>query len=66
MRITFSFSYDMHGYTYRFKFSNEIMSDKERNKGKQRLRYILEKWKKIRSFDIINNISEHVTLLNLI
>ena len=35
-----------------------------RNFGKKHLHYKLEKWKKI-TFGILNNISEHVTLVKL-
>ena len=41
------------------------MDEKERNKDEQRLHYTLEQWKKIGSSDIINFISEHVTLAQL-
>ena len=41
------------------------MVDKETNKVKWNLRYKQEKWKKIGSYDIINNISKHVTLLQI-
>ena len=41
------------------------MVDKERNKGEHRLRYKSELWNKIGSFDITNDISEHVTLVNM-
>ena len=46
-------------------FSNEILSDKKRRTGDQNLRYKLEQWKKIDTFDILNNISEYVTLMQL-
>ena len=42
------------------------MFDKERNKDEQHLSYILEQWKKIVSFGIMNNISENITLVQLI
>ena len=41
------------------------MLDKERNFGEQHLRYKLEKWKKTDTFDIMNNINEYVTLVQL-
>ena len=52
-------------YTYRIKFANKIMVDKERNKGEQRLHYKIEKWKKAGTFDIQNSISEHAILVQL-
>ena len=41
------------------------MVDKERNKCEQHLHYIFKQWNKIGSFGIINNISEHVALVQL-
>ena len=41
------------------------MVDKERNKGEIFLYYHLETRKKKGSFDILNNISEHVILVQL-
>ena len=38
----------------------------ERNKGEQSLHYRSEQWNKKRIFDIINNISENVTLVQMI
>ena len=58
-------SYKSHDYPDRIKFSNTIMVDKDRNKGKQCLRYKLEQWKEKGTFDIMKNISEHVTLVKL-
>ena len=65
MQINKSLSYTFHEYIDRIIFSNEIMVDKERNKGEHRLRYKSELWNKIGSFDIMNDISEHVTLVKL-
>ena len=42
------------------------MFDKKRNKFKQCLCYKLEQWNKIGSFDILNNISEHITWVQFI
>ena len=66
MRTTVLLSYGSHYYTDTIKFSNAIMFDKERNKDEQHLRYILEQWKKIVSFGIMNNISGNITLVQLI
>ena len=41
------------------------MADKAKNKGKKRLCYKLEKWKKGGTFDIMNNISVHIELVQL-
>ena len=41
------------------------MLDKSINFGEQRLRYKLETWKKMGGFDILNNISYHITLVQL-
>ena len=46
-------------------FANEIMIDKSRKKD-HNLRYKLEHWKKMCTFDILNNISEYITLVQLI
>ena len=41
------------------------MKNKLRHKGEQRLRYNLEKWKNNSDFDILNDIVENVTLVQL-
>ena len=41
------------------------MSNRRNIKGEQKLRYNLTIWKKNNDFDIINYISENVTLVNL-
>ena len=51
--------YEVHDYYDEIKFSNAIMVDKSRNKGEKSLCYKLVDNKGI--FDILNNISEHVT-----
>ena len=65
MRITALLFYTFHEYTYKIKFTNEIMLDKERNKGEKCLHYKLEQCKEKGRFDIMNIISEHVTLVQL-
>ena len=62
MRITSLLSYNSHYYIDIIKITNAIMADKERNKGGHRISYKLEQWNKIESFDILNNIIEHVIL----
>ena len=49
----------------RWMFSDAIMTDQKRRKWDQNLRYKLEHWKKIDTFDIMNNISKYVTLVQL-
>ena len=51
------------GYTSRIKFSTKIMLDKESNIVKQLLRYNIIQWKNQGSFDSLNDITNHVTLL---
>ena len=49
----------------RNKFVNSIMSDKARRFGEKHICYKLEQWNKTGTFDILNNISEYVTLVQL-
>ena len=42
-----------------------MMKNREKIKGEQNLRYNLTIWKKVYAFDILNYISENVTLLQL-
>ena len=49
----------------RVMFANAIMTDIKIRKGDQHLHYKLEQWKKADTFDILNNISEYVTLVQL-
>ena len=58
-------SHDVNAYYDRIIFPNSIMLYKSRNKGEQHLHYKLEKWKKMCTFGSLNNISEHVTLVQL-
>ena len=46
-------------------FSNYIMTDRVQKKGEQKLHYTFKHCKNKRSFDIINDISEYVTLVQL-
>ena len=41
------------------------MSDQARKFGEQHLCYKLKQWKKIGTFDILHNISEYITLVQL-
>ena len=49
----------------RIHFANAIMANKRKIKGEQNLRYNLTIWNKIDAFDILNEISENVTLVQL-
>ena len=49
----------------RIYFANVIMSNRRKIKGEQNLRYNLTIWKKNDAFDILNDISENVTLVQL-
>ena len=46
-------------------FAYEILIYKKIIEGDQHLRYKLEQWKKIGTFDIMNNISKYVILVQL-
>ena len=63
--ISSSLTDDVHAINYIIKFANSIMIYKERKFGKQHLRYKLETWKKTGTFDMMNNISENITLVQL-
>ena len=54
------------GYYYRVIFSNLIMLDQAQNKGYNCLHYKIKQWKIKGDFEILNNISENVTLVQLI
>ena len=49
----------------RIHFANDIMSNRRKIKGEQNLRYNLTIWSKNDSFDILNDISENFTLVQL-
>ena len=46
-------------------FANAILNNEKRLKGEPRVYYSLERYKKMGSYDIMTDISEHVTLLQL-
>ena len=50
----------------RIKFSNKIITDHVRTKSQQRRCYELFQWKTRGEFYIINNISDYITLVQLI
>ena len=49
----------------RIDFANSILKNKNKIKGEPRVLYILRKYKKKGSYDIMTEISEHVTLVQL-
>ena len=49
----------------RIHFANYIMTNRMHIKGEQHLRYNLKVWHEKYTFDILNNISEYVTLVQL-
>ena len=49
----------------RIHFANASMKNKRRIEGEQNLQYNLTIWKKNDAFDILNDISEDVTLVQL-
>ena len=49
----------------RIDFANAILKNEKTIKGKPRVYYILRKYKKKGSYDILTDISEHVTLVQL-
>ena len=52
-------------FSIRIHFANHIMKKGRKIKGEQTLQYNLTIWKKSNYFDILNNISEDVTLVQL-
>ena len=52
-------------FTNRIHFSDAIMTNIANIKSEQRLRYNVKVWHKNDDFDILNNISEYVTLVKL-
>ena len=49
----------------RINFSNDIMLNKKRNKGETRVHYKLMKYKKLGEYEILEDISANVTLVQL-
>ena len=54
------------GYSNEIKFANSIIIDKEQNKGYQLVYYNIRTFKVKSRFDIMNDISENVTLVKLV
>ena len=46
-------------------FANDILKNQKRVKGEHNLYYSMKMYKKMGSFNIFNNISEHLTLIKL-
>ena len=65
MGFTSFFYYKLHGYIDIITFENAVLADRERNKSEQRICHKLEQWKKTGSYYILNNISDYVTLVQL-
>ena len=57
---------DVYAIPNRIKFANSTMLEKERNFGEKRLHYKLKTWKIMGTFDIMNNISEYISLVQVI
>ena len=53
------------GFRNRINVANAILKNQKRDIGEQALYYNLNKYKQKGSFDIINDISEHVNLVQL-
>ena len=49
----------------RIHFANAIMTNRSKSKDEHNLKYNLKVWHKNDVFDIINNVSEYVTLVQL-
>ena len=50
----------------RIKFATEVLTDHVINKGQQQCRYKVVQWNNRGTFDILNDISDHMTLVKLI
>ena len=53
------------GYTDRFHYANHIIVDKVHNKGDKHWNFNPKIWGKSGTFDIINDMNEYVTLVQL-
>ena len=60
-----SLSCDTVGFINRVKFSSDILTERVRNKGEQWCRYEIFQWNNKVSFDVFNDISDHVTFVQL-
>ena len=65
MRIKESLNCQSKGFKDIITFSNAIIKRKVRNPGEQHLHYNIKKWKKKGIFDILHDISENFTLIQL-
>ena len=64
-RLSSSLSCETVGFINRIKFASNILTDRVINKEEQQCSYNLVQWKNKLSFDIFNDISDHVTLFQL-
>ena len=60
-----SFTLKTEKFNNTIHFANDIMKNRRKKKGEQNLRFNLTIWKKNDAFDILNDISEDVTLVQL-
>ena len=60
-----SLTFQSNRFRNRIDFVNDITKKKLRQTGEQHLRYNINNWKKKGSFDILNDIHENVTLVQL-
>ena len=58
--------FESNGYTDRIVFENNIMVNMVQKEGEKWLCYTFKSWKQSELFDIINYISEYVTLVQLV
>ena len=65
-RLSSSLSCDTVGFMNRIIFVSDIITDSVRNKGEQRCRYKFFQWDIKGPFDIFNDTSDYVTLVQII
>ena len=58
--------FESNGYTDRIVFENNIMVNMVQKEGEKWLCYTFKSWKQSELFDIINYISEYVTLVQFV
>ena len=52
-------------YVNIIRFTNNIMIGKERNKGGKHCLYKIQQWKRIETFENLNDINDHINLVQL-
>ena len=60
-----SLTFQKNGFRNIINFANDLMRDKLRHIGEQHPRYNMKKWKNKGAFNILNVMSENVTLVQL-